>query len=90
MEDYIDIVRVEIDEEPGLSAVYQTPSYSVAAGDKVIDENGVTGIVTNILSARIGSDAEQFITACFGVPKLPKLKGKTTYTEFQYPEEQAS
>lgn len=88
-ETYYDIALVHLAEAGNLRGVFIAPYGSVSIGDEAETMDGRKGTVIAKINASTEYDFYKFISACFGNPDLPRLKGKTEYHVFQYePEEQ--
>ena len=88
---YYDIALVQLAEAGNLRGVYKAPYGTVKVGDKVDTMDGRQGTVIAKTNVSMDYDLYAFLTACFGDPDLPCLKGRTEYYVFMYePEERAS
>ena len=84
----VQIVLVELEKMPATKAVYEAPGLSVTAGDYVDTGDTGKGRVISVLTSRPDYPEYRFLSAAFGLPDLPKLKGRIIYKAFHYDEEE--
>ncbi len=90
MDDFIDIILVEIHKEPRAFTICEAPYSSVSVDDEVEYQPGIFGKVLSVVSSLRGETIYRFLSAVNGTEDIPKSLGKKTYTSFDRNEECAS